>query len=118
VDLNQVSVRPASRALGATPAALLAGTDIDKDFELKALPARDGLDWVQATPRKAQAAGESTVKQVQIGFRGKALAALEITDAFGTRSVLQFKDLAINAKLADDVFRFTPPAGADVIEQP
>ncbi|WP_395699242.1 outer membrane lipoprotein chaperone LolA [Aquabacterium sp.] len=117
VDLNQVSVRSATQALGATPAALLAGSEIDKDFELSAQPARDGLDWVQATPRKQQAAGDSTVKQVLIGFRGKTLAALEIVDAFGTRSVLQFKDVVVNPKLADDAFKFTPPKGADVIEQ-
>lgn len=117
VDLNQVSVRSATQALGATPAALLAGAELDKDFELKALPAREGIEWVQATPRKAQAAGDSTIKQVQIGFRGKTLAALEIVDAFGTRSQLQFKDLAVNPKLADDTFRFTPPKGADVIQQ-
>ncbi len=117
VDLNQVSVRSAAQALGATPAALLAGSEIDKDFELKAQPARDGIEWVQATPRKAPAAGESTVKQVLIGFRGKTLAALEIVDAFGTRSVLQFKDVVVNPKLADDEFKFSPPKGADVIEQ-
>jgi len=114
VDLNQVSVRPAAAALGATPAALLAGADIDKDFTLAAQPAKDGLDWVQATPK----AKEGTVQQLRIGFRGKALAALEIVDAFGSRSLLQFSNVAANVKLADDTFRFVPPKGADVIEQP
>jgi len=114
VDLNQVSVRPAAQALGTTPAALLAGAELDKDFELSAQPAKDGLDWVQATPRTK----EGTVKQLQVGFRGKTLAALEIVDAFGTRSLLQFKDVVLNAKLPDDTFKFVPPKGADVIEQP
>ncbi|HSW08271.1 outer membrane lipoprotein chaperone LolA [Aquabacterium sp.] len=114
VDLNQVSVRPAAQALGATPAALLAGAELDKDFELSAQPARDGLDWVQAMPR----AKESTVKQLQVGFRGKTLAALEIVDAFGTKSLLQFKDVVVNPKLPEDTFRFVVPKGVDVIEQP
>jgi len=38
VDLNQVTVRPMAQALGATPAALLAGATLDKEFDLKAAP--------------------------------------------------------------------------------
>jgi outer membrane lipoprotein carrier protein len=45
-DLNQVSVRPMGRALAATPAALVTGQDLDKDFSLRALPAHDGLQWI------------------------------------------------------------------------
>ena len=112
-DLNQVTVRPMSQALGATPASLLAGAALDKDFELSNAPSRDGLDWVQALPR----AKEGTVRSLQIGFRGKALAALDITDAFGQRSVLQFADVQANARVSDDSFRFVPPKGADLITQ-
>ena len=113
LDLNQVTVRPMSQALGATPAALLAGGSIDKDFELKAEPVRDGLEWVLATPRQ----GDGSIKSLRVGFKGKALAAMEILDAFGQRSLLQFSDVQSNARVADDAFRFTPPAGADVIQQ-
>jgi outer membrane lipoprotein carrier protein len=113
-DLNQVSVRPMSQALGATPVALLAGGAIEKDFELSAQPAADGLEWVQAKPRQKEG---STVQSLRVGFRGKTLAALEIVDAFGQRSLLQFKDVASNPKIADDRFRFVVPQGADVIEQ-
>ena len=49
-------------------------------------------------------------------FRGKTLAALEIVDAFGQRSLLQFSAVEINPKLADETFRFVPPKGSDVIE--
>lgn len=115
IDLNQVSVRPASAALGATPAALLAGGELDKDFTLASQPAQDGIDWVQATPKAKDA---SSVQQLRVGFKGKQLAALEIVDAFGSRSLLQFSNVVTNPKLADDTFRFVPPKGADVIEQP
>ncbi len=112
-DLNQVTVRAMSQALGATPAALLAGSALEKDFELAAQPARDGLDWVQATPR----AKDTQIQALRVGFKGKGLAAMEIVDAFGQRSLLQFADVQPNAKLGDEVFRFAPPAGADVITQ-
>jgi len=113
VDLNQVTVRPMTQAIGATPAALLAGSTLDKEFELKALPASDGLEWVQAAPRVK----DGPIQSLRVGFKGSVLAALEIVDAFGQRSMLRFTALEQNVKLADETFRFTPPKGADVIQQ-
>ena len=112
-DLNQASSRKFSAALGATPAALLAGGSLDKDFDLAPLPAKDGLDWVQATPK----AKEGAFKSVHVGFRGKDLAAVEIVDAFDQRSLLQFSQFSAGITFAPDTFRFAPPPGADVIEQ-
>jgi outer membrane lipoprotein carrier protein len=112
-DLNQASSRKFSSALGATPAALLAGGSLDKDFDLVALPAKDGLDWVQANPKLK----DGSFKSVRVGFRGKDLAAVEIIDAFDQRSLLQFSQFTAGVSFAPDAFRFTPPAGADVIEQ-
>jgi outer membrane lipoprotein carrier protein len=52
-----------------------------------------------------------------VGFKGADLAALEILDSFGQRSVLTFANLQTNVTLAPDAFQFKPPAGADVIRQ-
>ena len=112
-DLNQVSVRALSQAIGATPAALLAGAALERDFVLQAQPAQDGLDWVQATPRARDGAFQS----MRIGFRGKDLAEVEILDSFGQRSRLQFSRYEANPALPESAFRFVPPKGADVIEQ-
>ena len=111
IDLNQVSVRLLDQALGGTPAALLAGGSLEKDFELAAQPAKDGLDWVQATPRTK----DGSVTQLRVGFRGKDLASLEIVDAFGQRSQLLFTAVQQGLALPADRFRFVPPPGADVI---
>ncbi len=67
IDLNQVTVRPMDQALGGTPAALLAGGALDQDFTLAAQPAKDGLDWVLATPK----AREGSVASLRVGFRGR-----------------------------------------------
>jgi len=112
-DLNQVSVRKASQALGATPAALLAGDSLDRDFTLQPQPDKDGLAWAQATPK----ARDGPFQFMRVGFRGKELAAVEIVDSFGQRSVLQFSNLASNVQLPAERFKFTPPAGAEVLEQ-
>ena len=113
-DLNQASSRKFSSALGSTPAALLAGGSLDKDFELAPLPARDGLEWVAATPK----AKDGSFKSVRVGFRGKELAAVEIVDAFDQRSLLQFSQFAPGVAIAPETFQFKPPPGADVVEQP
>ena len=112
-DLNQVSTRRIGQALGATPAALLAGGTLDEDFTLSPQPAAGGLDWALAVPKARDGAFQS----MKIGFQGKTLAAVEIIDSFGQRSLLRFGGFAANAAIAPEQFRFTVPAGADLIEQ-
>ncbi len=122
IDLNQVSVRPYDGALVATPAALLSGAGLERDFALSAMPPRDGLEWVRALPRKRDdsGGGETSAAGVQalhVGFKGRTLAALEIVDAFGQTSVMLFAEVLTNVAQSDAAFRFVPPKGADVIEQ-
>ena len=112
-DLNQASSRKTGDALANTPAALIVSNDIDKVFTLADQPSKDGVDWVLATPRQA----EGTVRSLRVGFKGHALAQLEIDDSFGQKSVLVFNGFEPNAKLAADTFVFVPPKGADVSEQ-
>jgi outer membrane lipoprotein carrier protein len=112
-DLNQASSRRIAQALGATPAALLAGGSLDGEFLLAPQPSRDGLDWALATPR----AKDGPFQSMRVGFRGKELAAVEITDSFGQLSRLQFSGYQANTPVVAERFRFVPPAGADVIEQ-
>ena len=114
-DLQQASVRPMDKAIGATPAALLAGTSLDKDFELQALPSAVGLDWVQATPREKD--DSANLQSLRVGFKGKTLAAIELVDGFGQRSLLTFSDLATNQPMTGDPFRFVPPKGVEVLSQ-
>ena len=118
VDLNQVTARKQAQVLGSTPAALIAASaDLDalrKDFTLEAAPDRDGLQWVSATPK----AKDGQLTSVKAGFRGNELAALEILDSFGQRSVMSFGKMELNAALPASAFQFTPPKGVDVIGDP
>ena len=112
-ELSQATSRPLAQALGQTPAAILAGGDLERDFELSALPAEGGLQWVQALPR----AKDGPVQSLRVGFRGPELAVLELRDSFGQRSRLELRELRLNVPVAPAAFRFTPPPGTDVIEQ-
>jgi outer membrane lipoprotein carrier protein len=112
-DLNQASSRRTGDALANTPAALIVSNDIDKVFTLADQPSKDGIDWVLATPKQA----EGTVRALRVGFRGHALAQLQIDDSFGQKSLIVFNGFEPNAKLPSDTFVFVPPKGADVSEQ-
>ena len=114
-DLNQVTVKRVDQAISSTPAALLAGReDITALFTLRDAGAADGLNWVEATP-KAQDTG---FERVRLGLQGKTLAAMELHDQLGGRTLLRFSDLKPNVPVPPDTFRFAPPKGADVIEDP
>lgn len=116
-DLKQVTSRKQAQALGATPAALIAAApdlaSLRKDFELEPAAQKDGLQWVQATPR----AKDGQLHSVRVGFRGNELAALEILDSFGQRSVMTFSKMELNGPVAPQTFHFKPPPGADVVKQ-
>lgn len=113
VDLSQVTVRAYDQALGNTPAALLAGGSLERDFTLSSEADAGGLQWAQALPNVK----EGSIRAVRVGFRGRELAAFEITDAFGQKSRLDFGRFEAQVPLAPARFKFTPPAGADVLKQ-
>lgn len=117
VDLNQVTQRAQAQALGTTPAALLTSAPdlkaLRADFTLESAPAQDGLEWVLATPK----AKDGQLQSVRVGFEGNQLAALDILDSFGQRSLIRFNGLQANPALPATAFQFKPPAGADVVRQ-
>ena len=114
-DLNQATARRQDQVLGSTPAALIAAAPdlkaLQASFNLEAAPEKDGLQWVVATPK----ASDSSLQSIRVGFKGDELAALEIQDSFGQRSVLSFTQVQTNLALGAATFQFKPPAGADVI---
>jgi chaperone LolA len=112
-DLNQVTVKKIGAAISSTPAALLAGKDdITALFTLRDAGSADGLNWVEATPK----APDTGFEKVRLGLQGRTLAAMELHDQLGGRTLLRFSDLKSNAPVPADSFKFTPPKGADVLE--
>ncbi|WP_334107257.1 outer membrane lipoprotein chaperone LolA [Methylobacillus sp.] len=112
-DLNQVTVRAMNKAIGSSPASLLAGAqDAERNFTLTAVPGRsDGLEWVQAVPK----AEESGFDKVLLGFSGNGLQKMELHDSFGHTTTIHFSKLERNPSLNSGSFKFKVPAGADVV---
>jgi len=119
LDLQQVTARAQAQALGTSPAALLTSAQgvsgLQKDFELQDQSDAEGLSWVQATPRAADA----PLASVRAGLRrtdaGVELVRLDVLDRLGQRSSLTFSASVNNIELPASLFVFHPPVGVDVI---
>ncbi len=112
VELQQVTVKPLSGTLAASPAVLLSGSnDVDKSFTVKDLGESNGLEWVGLTPKTQ----DTDFDNVKLGFKGAAIAVMELKDALGNLTRITFSHLILNPAIPDSLFQFTPPAGADVI---
>ncbi len=113
-DLNQVTVKKVTAALPASPASILfGGNEFERDFVVTDAGTRDGIEWLKAVPR----AKDSQFEWIEIGFRDGVPAAMVLADSFGQISRLAFSRFERNAKLDAQLFRFVPPAGADVLEE-
>ena len=113
-DLNQVTVRLLGDALGSSPAAILFGSnDLEKNFTLKEAGTRDGLEWLEATPK----AKDTTFDRIGIGLKDGVPQAMELRDSFGQVSLLSFRKFEKNPPMPAEQFKFVPPKGADVFQQ-
>ncbi|WP_233196020.1 outer membrane lipoprotein chaperone LolA [Trinickia soli] len=111
-DLNQVTVRKLGGALGASPAAILFGSnDLEKNFTLHDAGVKQGIDWLELIPK----ARDTQFERVGIGFRDGNLEAMELHDVFGNVTLLTFSNIQKNPALKPGAFKFTVPKGADVI---
>jgi outer membrane lipoprotein carrier protein len=110
-DLNQVTTRQLGNALGSSPGAILFGSnDLEQNFTLKEGAAKDGLEWLEATPKTK----DTTFDHIGIGLRNGLPEAMELRDSFGQVSVLTFTNFQKNPPLKDNSFKFVVPKGADV----
>lgn len=113
-DLNQVTTRKLGNALGSSPAAILFGSnDLEKNFTLSEAGARDGLEWLNATPK----AKDTTFEQIAIGLKDGVPQAMELKDNFGQTTVLKFTSFQRNPALGAQQFKFDVPKGAEVVHQ-
>jgi outer membrane lipoprotein carrier protein len=111
-DLQQVTIRELSKALGSSPAALLAGGEaVEKSFTLKNATRKDGLTWVLALPKDK----DSGFDRVLLGFKAEELRKMEMYDSFNHVTHITFSDVERNPALQDATFLFTTPKDADVV---
>ena len=114
IELKQIIVRDQQRALGQSPAILLAGTgDVSGDFDLVDRGQQGALAWVAATPRSEN----SGFDEIRLGFEGDKLSVMELLDSLGQTTRIRFRNTLLDPNLPADQFQFVPPAGVDIIDE-
>ncbi|MDX1914260.1 MAG: outer membrane lipoprotein chaperone LolA [Methylophilus sp.] len=112
IDLQQVTVRSLSKALGSSPAAMLAGGDaVEKSFILKNAVRKDGLTWVLALPKDK----ESGFDRIILGFQDEELQKMELYDSFSHVTHITFSQIERNPALKVETFLFKTPKDVDVV---
>lgn len=119
-DLEQVSVKPASSAITATPAGLLSGEgNIRELFSVSPAGRKDGLDWVLVQPKESDADFREARLAFGPGLRREGeLKSMVLKDKLGQTVRLDFLTSERNAPVAEAEVKFTPPVDADVIGTP
>jgi outer membrane lipoprotein carrier protein len=111
-ELAQVSVRELSKALGSSPAALLAGDDgLDKNFRLVNAYRKDGLDWVSTNPKDS----DTGFNKISLAFKNDVLQEMDMIDSFGHQTKIVFSNVVHNPVIEPKTFLFQPPKGVDVV---
>lgn len=109
IDLEQVTVRPLTDVLGVGPALLLSGdyAALEANFEVQ--PEQD--DWLKLTPKQNDWDFQSIRLQMEQGVPH----VVEVDSGLGQTTRLELTQLERNVRIDASRFRFTPPAGVDVI---
>jgi outer membrane lipoprotein carrier protein len=111
-DLEQVTVQKVADVLTSTPAMLLSGDQPLEDvFVIKEHVPGNSARQVLLTPKS----GDSNVTAITLYFDAGTLARIQALDEFGNTTIFSFTNLERNHELDPHIFRFTPPANADVV---
>ncbi len=111
-ELAQVTVRELSKALGSSPAALLAGDDsLEKNFKLANVSRKDELEWVSTDPKNT----DTGFNKISLGFKDNILQEMDMVDSFGLQTKIVFSNLVHNPVIEAKTFLFKPPKGVDVV---
>ena len=102
-----------SNQIEDSPAAILGGDVIINDhYVVIEMEQKDGLNWLELTPRDL----ESDYESIQLGFKGELLLKMILFDNLGNQNLITFLDSKRNTPLDLKLFRFTPPEGIDIID--
>lgn len=111
-ELAQATVKPLAEALGASPIMLLAEPrPLTEDFVVVGEREERGLQWVDLTPK----VHDTDFDRIRIGLDARGIREMHLSDHFGQQTVIVFDDLELNGQIPASRFRFTVPAGVDVI---
>ena len=110
--LEQVTVKdPAETGVNSPLTVLTDPEQLDEAFEVREVGASDEAQLLELRSRNM----ESQFERFLLGMNDDSPVLIIMEDAFGLRTEIRFSELERNIELAETLFKFTPPPGADVI---
>jgi outer membrane lipoprotein carrier protein len=111
-ELDQVTIKKESSAIGNAPALVLSGQyPLSRDFNITEVDRKDQYQWVSLVPKQE----DSDFAEISVAFLNDDLVMLELKDNLGQRTQIHFKSQKINSVIDASKFRFSIPPGTDVI---
>lgn len=112
-DLDQVTVQALGQSLQDTPALLIVGEhqDIEKHFSVTEKTSQPLVKTFQLISKDS----ENLLASAQITFQGSAIKGMRLIDNLDQVLDIEFMNVIQNQALPEDLFRFVPPPGVDVI---
>ncbi|MCH9716419.1 MAG: outer membrane lipoprotein chaperone LolA [Gammaproteobacteria bacterium] len=114
VDLEQVTVRSQAELEGAA-AGLFLGEDRARffhDFHVTETQQNKLDEFIlEATEKQAN------IQRMMLQFDDTQLVRMDLYDQLGQKTIIRFQQVKNNDALPSTLFRFTPPAGVDVVDQ-
>lgn len=113
--LQQVTVKPQSDQAADSPLLILSDTSrIDEQFRVTELGDYEDMLLLELKSRDAEAEFE----RILLGFNAAGVSMMAMEDAFGQRTEIHFDGISKNLPVDPALFRFEPPADADVVGEP
>lgn len=112
-DLQQVTRRQQGDEEQNSPlAALVDPAKLERDYVLHDAGSSNGLNWLDVSPRKAS---DSGFRSARLGFGPLGLETMQVVDALGQRTRIDFRGWKRNPAFSSGTFRFVPAKGVDVV---
>ena len=112
-DLQQVTRRAQGAEEQNSPlAALVDPAKLERDYRLRDAGSEGGLAWLDVSPRKAD---DNGFKSAKLGFGANGLATMQVIDALGQKTRIDFSGWKRNPSFPAGTFRFVPAKGIDVV---
>ena len=114
IDLEQVTVRKLTDALGTSPAGVLSsGGNPKHNYRVQDLGQQGEIGWVSLHSKEEAA----SFSEIQLGFDRGTLRLIQLLDDLGQITRIVLSDVKENIAIGAEWFAFEIPAGVDIIDE-
>jgi outer membrane lipoprotein carrier protein len=114
-DLEQVTINTVDEQMQQN-SALLLSSDLEKlqaNYEAEEVRTEGNEKVFALLPKDAG----NSFERLELQFEGDQLTGWDLYTALGEKSTFTFEDLKVNEPVADELFKFDPPPGVDVLDE-